>query len=166
MPRTAQIWRMCQWPAMVRLPAPPDASGAGRGHVPRSAAGYVPDPPPIAPQPARVLGLYPPEWMTSAHRAKRRRNTAVGGAQHGGRMIEKICVVFLQVLVSSLKPPSEPRRPTFSGIWLTRILCGPRVGQLFTTTNCIEISVFGLLQAGWQVLCLYVGGASESRSQI
>ena len=54
--------------------------------MPTSAAGYVPDPPPIDLQPARVLGLCPPARMIPAHRAKRHRNTAVGGAQHGQRM--------------------------------------------------------------------------------
>ena len=34
LPRTAQIWRMCQWPAMVRLPGPdgPWPSIARHGH--------------------------------------------------------------------------------------------------------------------------------------
>ena len=54
--------------------------------MPTSAASYVPDPPPIDLQLARVLGLYTPARMLSAHRAKRHRNTAVGGAQHGQRM--------------------------------------------------------------------------------
>ena len=81
--------------------------------MPTSAAGYVPDPPPIDLQPARVLGLCPPARMIPAHRAKRHRNTAVGGAQHGQRMNGIVLCFFFAnpSFLLETAPPSRAGHP-------------------------------------------------------
>ena len=81
--------------------------------MPTSAASYVPDPPPIDLQLARVLGLYTPARMLSAHRAKRHRNTAVGGAQHGQRMNGIVLCFFFAnpSFLLETAPPSRAGHP-------------------------------------------------------
>ena len=124
---------------------PPPDSRRLRGprceHVPISAACYVPDTRSIEPKLARVLGLYPLARMIPVCHGERHRNTAVGGPQHGGRMVGIPGVVF-SLSKSSLR--DEP----------AALFCNLDYAHLCQTTCLVPLFVLMLLilcllQAGW-----------------